>query len=585
MKILERFRPAGILILLLVILGLPHWQRWSKLGSRYTTLIIDSQKITSTDSEETYAYAVLTNRVSSSQPINDPYLWEYKDFKSPFLSELVPSLTTGWLAKLIGTPLTIVMSKIAGPIILVFLLYRIGISNEFNPITAMAAASASIFLPKLFALFPYPAILVYMSGSTDLEFQRVFHPLLSWIAVAGSFWGIQSVFKGKFSFTKTVVAGTLAGILFYTYFFAWTTVWFGLAILAALLFWQRKFSDLKRLAVVMIIGLGIGTSYFVNGWGFSRTVLGQEFWEKTVLSIREIHVATLLRYVLLAGGLILVDHGWWRRSNKLLLWSMLAAATLLPDLSQLILKVNLESDHWIGRFLYPLSTFLAVLIVGEWLSRKNDGWNRAIMAVVLALAVFRISAVGFREWKQSAENYQLGRQRQELYDFLSNNVAFGSVIGSLSFTEQIYLAAYTPFYPFIPRWDRTVAPRDESMQRLLYMAQQLDVSDQYFEETMPVPLVPVSHPELPSFDQKALAVVFGLQYLYDLPPYNRHRELLANIKERFSNEIKPVGRLDYLLITPTDRAFSRREFETECAKLFDNNAYQIYKFSDCNKKI
>lgn len=585
MKNQDRFLLIGVLIFLLLILGLPHWHRFAGLGSRYTTLLIESQDVNPISLEETYAYATLTNRVKFNQPINDPYVWEYKDFGSPFLSEFAPSLVTGWLAKLVGVPLAIIVIKIIGPIVLVLLLYLVGKNIGVGSMSAMIAAIAAVFLPKLFALFPYPVISTYLSASTDLEFQRVFHPLLSWIAVAGSMVGVQLVFKKKTSLITMVIAGVLVGILFYTYFFAWTLVWFGMAILTVSLFCQKKFFDLKRLAVIITVGLVIGLPYFINGWEFSRTVLGQEFWGKTVLPVQEIHVATLLRYALLLGGLILIDCGWWRESNKLLLWSMLAAAVLLPDLSQFVFGANLESDHWIGRFLYPLSTLLVLLAVGKWLSEKNSGWNKLFIVAVLMLTVFRVGSVNLNEWRKPVKNYQFDKQKRELYNFLYNNVAPGSVMGSLSFTEQIYLAAYTPFYPFIPRWDRTIAPKDEPMKRLLYIAQQFDVSEQYFDETMPVPLVPISHPELPRFDQKALAVVFGLEYLYDLPPYNRHQELLTNVKERFRNEINPVGRLDYLLITPTDRAFSKREFEIECTKLFDNDIYQVYKFSDCKKKI
>ena len=585
MKNQDRYLPIGIFILFLAILELPHLKRLLVLGSGYTTLLIESQNVNPISLEETYAYATLANRVKFDQPVNDPYVWEYKDIGSPFLSEFAPSLVTGWLAKLAGVPLAIIVIKIIGPIVLVFLLYLVGINIGVGNMSAMASAIAAVFLPKLFALLPYPVIPTYILGSTDLEFQRVFHPLLSWIAVAGSLLGIQLVFKKKTSLIIMVMAGVLAGILFYTYFFAWTLVWFGLVILTVLLFCQKKFLDLQRLAVVMTVGCLIGLPYFINGWEFSRGILGQEFWSKTVLPAQEIHVAALLRYALLLAGLILVDRGWWRKSNKLLLWSILAAAVLLPDLSQFVFGANLESDHWIGRFLYPLSTLLLIMAVGKWLSEKNAGWNKLFVVVVFILAVFRIGLVNLNEWRKPVENYQLDKQRQELYNFLFNNVAPGSVIGSLSFTEQIYLAAYTPFYPFIPRWDRTVAPEDEPMKRLLFIAQQFDVPEKYFDETMPVPLVPVSHPELPRFDQKALAVVFGLQYLYDLPPYNRHLELLVNIKDRFKNKIKPFGRLDYLLITPTDRVFSKRKFETECHKLFDNNVYQVYRFSDCKEQI
>lgn len=574
--------PVGIFILFAVILVLPHWHRLLALGTKYTTLVIGSQEVDPTSLEETYAYATLANRTRFNQPINDPYVLEYRNFFSPFLSELFPAVFVGGLAKVFGLPLVFILLKIISPILLVLLFTKISRNIGYSFWISFSAGLAAVFLPRLFALIPYIDIFSYVSNSSELEFQRLFHPALSWLIVLGSVLGAQIILSEKFSTVKTLVSGILLGLLFYTYFFAWTLVWFGLGILVVILFWQKKFNELKRLIMVVTVGFIVGLPYFMNGWRFSRTEMGKDFLGKTLLAAKEVHVVTMLRYAVLAVGLIVIDRDWWKRPAKLLLWSIMAAAILLPDMSQLILGVNIESDHWIVRFLYPLSTFLSTLFIGRLLSDRKIVIEKIFVGILLVMAILRVGMVSVNQWKLPIEGFQVGVKREELYRFLSQSVAKDSVIGSLSFTEQIYLAAYTPFYPFVPRWERTVAPKDEPMQRLLFLAQQLKVTDRYFDDVMPVPLIPVSYPDLPVFDQKALAVVFGTYYLFDKPPYQRHQQLLIDVKKRYGQSISQPGKLDYLLVSPTDREFSTNNFLLECEPLFNNSIYQLYFLDVCD---
>ena len=576
-------RVTIVVFVCLMLLSAVHVYRFVKLGSNYTTLIISTETGSNTGLEETYAYAPFVNRIKFGQPTNDPYLWEYRSQKSPFISELLPAVVLGWIAKATGVPFSLAVVKIFGPIFLLFLLRQIGILGGINRLVSITAAAAAVFTPMLFSLVPYPAALNYITGATELEFQRLFHPLLPMIMVSLYIVCAHKALIRKYRWSMILFAGVLLGALFYTYFFAWTLVWVGMGIITIANLNKSQRHNLRRLMGIMFIGLIIGIPYFINAWQFSNSITGQDFLEKSLLPIKEIHAWKMIRYLLLLILVVMIDRDWIKQLTKKLLVALMLSAIILPDLSQILFKVNLESDHWIVRFLYPLSTFVAVLSIGPWLNRRFPAVAAVSMWVLIAIAGIRLTAVFSHQIKQPVDLFQLGSERQQLFAFMKQNLKPGSIIGSLSFTEEVYLAAYTSFYPFIPRWERTIALKAEPMNRLIFLAQQLAVAESYFDDVMPVPLTPINYQDLPRFDQKALAVVFGIEYLFDRPPYYRHQDLLRQVKDKFRQSIPQPGKLDYVLISPTDRQFVNWEPKDNCQPLFNNSTYQLYRFNDCQE--
>lgn len=566
---------------LVVLLSAAHIYRLFKLGANYTTLIINTETGSNTSLEETYAYAPPVNRIKFGQPTNDSYVREYSYQRSPFMSEFLPTIGLGQLAKIIGVPFSWIIVKVLGPILLMLLMRQIGILTGADSFTSIVAALVAVFMPMLFSLLPYPVTLNYIAGATELEFQRLFHPLLSMIIISLYVICVHKALTSKYNWPIILFSGVLLGTLFYTYFFAWTLVWISMGLVVVTCFNKRERDNLKILMAIIMMGMVIGIPYIINGWQFSNSNMGQDFWEKSLIPIKEVHIWKMIRYLLLIILTLRLDRDWAKQLTKKLLLSLMISAIILPDLSQVLLGGNIESDHWIVRFLYPLSTFVAVLSMGFWLNKRFPAVKALILWLLTVIVAIRLMVIINYQMRLPVNLFQLSGERRQLFTFMEQNLEYNSVIGSLSFTEEIYLAAYTPFYPFIPRWERTIAPETEPMERLLFLTQQLKVVENYFDDVMPVPLVPINYQHLPRFDQKALAVVFGIEYLFDQPPYYRHQALLKQTKEKYRQIIPQPGRLDYILITPTDRQFANWAPTDNCQPLFSNLAYQLYRFNDC----
>jgi len=98
-----------------------------------------------------------------------------------------------------------------------------------------------------------------------------------------------------------------------------------------------------------------------------------------------------------------------------------------------------------------------------------------------------------------------------------------------------------------------------------------------------LPLSPLPFEDIPGQDQRIYASIFGLKYYHDVAPYPIHQKLIESINEKQKIPTSSNGRLDYLLITTTDRLFSARNWEANCRTLFSNGVYQVYSFSECEQ--
>jgi len=567
-------------LVLFSLLAIPHLRRWKELGRNYTTLLLDGQGTTQTSFEETYAYASLANRFKFSQPINDVGTFEYRNSASPLISELMPAAIVGTIAKFVDVPAAVILVKIIFPVLLVMVWYAIGIKIGLLPANSQVASLATVFLPQLYVLIPYFRSLTYLTDP-QLEFQRIFHPLISGLMMAAA---ILLIIMGLNYLSNTrlkILTGISFGLLFYTYIFSWALAIGAMGLLLISFMVEKDWKKFKWLLTVLGLGLLVAFPYFINAWLFHKSVLSPDFWAKSVYLEKQNYLFVMLRCLALITGMILINRQWYFSAPRRLLIFLLFSATALPVISQIILGVNLEADHWIIRFFYPVSTYLMIGTAGELILKYFSRVSKIFVGLTLALVLIRILSWEFTELKKPIGDFQLSPARRELYAWMDKNIKQESVLGSLSFVEEIYLTAYTPYYPNISQTFRTLATTDEILNRYLYLTQIMQFKSDYFNEMLRVPLSPLPFADIPSQDQRIYATIFGLKYYHDTNPYPIHQKLIESIKEKQEIPISANGRLDYLLITPTDRFYSSRDFKKECDTLFDNGTYQLYLFYNC----
>lgn len=568
---------------LLFLLAAPHIYRLKILGGSYTTLLISQLGSTNQSWEETYAYASQANRIKQNQPINDSYIYESKNMPSPFISEVLPSIILGLPAKIIGLPLTFVATEIVSPVLILTLLVLIGLNIGVPEMVAIPAAFAATFLPKLFPLFPYSEIISYVRDPA-LEVQRIFHPGISLAIVLISIYFLMKVFNSPKSLKQQLLSGIALGSLFYTYLFAWTLIWGALGLLILTFLIQKEFDNLKRIILPSILGLAVAVPFLLMNIFFSKTIFLSDFMARSVLKPSGISFIFEVRYLFLIIVLMILNKNWFFSVKRRILVLLILTALILPIVSQLFTGLNIEADHWIVRFLYPTSSFLGTILIYEIYKRYKFPKVKLILGIVLIISLLKISISTYTEVGKNPNEFTLGNERKMLYSWMSENIFKNSVIGSLSLKEEIYLAAYTPYYPYIPKGERSLIPSQEITQRYANLMKIFQPQKNILIDAFKIP-GQINESPLSKIDEidDNFAALFSLQFHYDKFPFPQHVEVINKLSKY--DTYPKIGRLDYLLVGPLEQTESDLSNLRACKMIYQNANYKIYNFHTCETSL
>ncbi len=570
---------------LVVALAIPHIYRYMTLGSKYTTLIISGPSADQTSWEETYTYATEANRIKNNQVINDPYIYEYRNKPSPLISETVPSIILGLPAKILSIPLVFILAKIFFLPLTVLIWFFVAQELGYSKIISVTAALTSTILQKLFVYIPYFPKLISYEFNNYLEIQRIYFPLVSGFITSLTILLLVKLIKksnAKIAFT----VGILLGLLFYTYFFAWTIIWSSTFVLLISVLIFKESSLFKRFIIPIAIGGTVALPYFFNLRLFSISPASHDFLLRTIsFPITDWNLLIIFRFVIFLLVLIVISKSWLKKPEKRWIAIIYLVAVFLPPFTKLVLGYDNQTDHWYERFLYPLSTFLFVLFISDFFDRFKINLNlkKYLLVFLIVISFVKVGLVTGQEIQKPKTDFTIGDTRIDLYNWMAKNLQKDSVVGSLSFTEEIYLTAYTPFYSYLPQAYKTIAPTKEITDRYLFLARQIGVSPEFVKQVFIMPDETYRNPEsIQAKDGNGFMVLLGIANHFDKFPYPSHSKIQQNLVESLDKPIKQVGRLDYLLVGPLENEASP-DFakNTKCELVFQNSTYKLYQFKDC----
>lgn len=572
-----------IIICLLVTLSLPHIFRYLELGSKYTTLIINGPAATQTSWEETYTYATEANRIKNNQPINDPYIYEYRSKSSPLISEFAPSLLLGIPSKFLSIPYIFILIKIILIPAVVLIWYLIAREIGYSKIISVASALIGVILQKTFAYLPYINQLYSYQFSNYLEIQRTYFPLISSFSISISILLVIKLLKSDYEPFKKILAGIIFGSLFYTYFFAWTIFWMSFVILAVTLVLKKQFKILKRIVIPVVTATVIAAPYFVNLLLFSHNPDREDFILRTIgFPVTDWNLIVIIRFIILIYMLIVLNRSWLKVPAKFYLLIFLSSALFLSPLSKLILGADYQSDHWYERFLYPTSTFLFTLLIFDVLSKFKPKAKSFLALILILICLSKIVFVTVGEIGRPKANFRIGAGREDLYAWMLKNMPKNSVVATLSFTESVYLTAYTPYYSYLPQAYKTIAPKQEILDRYINLAQFYGVSNNFVTQPFIMPNEPYQNPNsIVAKDGNAYMMLTGILGHFDAYPFPFHKEIRSQILTKLSQTVPWQGRVDYALFGPLEQENSTNFSQRKCRSLYSNGEYQIFDIKTC----
>ncbi len=564
---------------LLLTLSLPHLYRFLQLGKNYTILFFDNPVANQTNWEETYTYATEANRIKNNQPINDTYIYEYRNKPSPLISELVPSVLLGVPAKVLSIPLVFILAKIFVLPTTILIWYLIARQIGYSKRTSFCAALSSLILQKLFVYIPYfPKIFTYELNGY-LEAQRVYFPLISSFITSLTILFILKILDNK-KMNYVLLSGILLGSLFYTYFFAWSLIWLSLILFLISLKIFKWQNQVKTLLIVLAVGFIIGLPYFINIFYFYQNPAHYDFLLRTIsFRITDWNIPIIFRFLVFLLLIITFQREWFKSQSRKLIIAVYLTATLLPIVSMVILHANNQTDHWHERFLYPLSTFMLVLFISDTLNKFNLKIKKIVLLSLIIISFLKVGVVTLEEFQKPSVAFTISKGRIDLYSWMLKNLPKDSVIGSLSFTEQIYLTAYTPFYAYIPQSYKTIASSEEILQRYGNLVNIYGVNEFFLTQSFLMPGQSHSNPlSRVANDGSALAILLGNANHYDVFPYPLHKKAQDQMISLSKIKVPQQGKLDFLLFGPLEEENAINFTQRKCKLLYSNGIYNLYNF-------
>lgn len=235
---------------------------------------------------------------------------------------------------------------------IVFLLFK-------EKLTAISAAATFCLAKALLARGSLIALLKGGSPAPYLDYYRPVQPMVSWLFFFGFilfFW----LFLEKKKWFFGVVSALILGFSFYVYPYTWSFLYAFLGVLCLILFFQKKWTDVKRIILTSLGGILVAIPYFLN---YYRSALYSSFVDVTrrygLIETRQ----PILGF-LVPGLLILFLFFFpkkWRERFIFCLAILIAPFVVLNQ--QLITGKDFHSGHYHWFVNQPLAIIFLVMIV------------------------------------------------------------------------------------------------------------------------------------------------------------------------------------------------------------------------------
>lgn len=422
--------------------------------------------------------------------VGDINLAEYME--SPAVMSIINPVVMGSFARLMGSMKAgVVVSDFLFPALIFLLAYALFVALLQRKVLALVAAALFIFGPT----FPFIDLRTIAHPPIfSFPFSRIDNPkatMLWYLAAAlATFVALRSpAVSLRFwrAWRMLVLAGVLAGALFYTDPYDWVTFWAGLGIL--LIWWSatRTWDRARVIGIIMAIGLIVSVGYWVNFMHLAA--LPQYADIITRIGVERSHAIRFAAWALYFRiGILIVSLAFLTRKRD-----RFAAGFVCAFLLPLFVTLNLQvltgvvpqPDHWM-RPLFPFAfAALALIAVGlreQFFSRvPMRAWMAG--AVVSLVALFGIEAyyqvtrgdLGlahalFRGAETERAHHWMPAAGAASYALVRENLDGTVVVGSIAPATNLDLQLYTDVRIYLPFGLNTVAPTEEIWRRFFALA-------------------------------------------------------------------------------------------------------------------
>lgn len=315
--------------------------------------------------------------------MSNPYLKDAKS--SPHLTQPLGAGIIAYLGKLFSLDIngTILLGRLLFPFLVFLIIYILILLVTKEKLPALTIPTF-LFLGS--TLFARKGIFQILSGvspsSTYLPLTRPVNPALTWFFFFGFilfFW----LFLERKQKRWGILSVLMLGLSFYDYFYTWSFLYAFCGVLTVIFLLQKKWSDVKRIALVLFGAAIIAIPSFLNLYRGYADPTYQEVSERIgFLATREPTLGILVP-LLLVIFLIFFPK---QNRERFYFFLAMAIAPFIALNQQLITGRNPMNAHYHWYFSLPLAIILLLMMLFFLLSQR--ALLKKIVAVLIILVSF-----------------------------------------------------------------------------------------------------------------------------------------------------------------------------------------------------
>ena len=410
-------------------------------------------------------------------------LTEYQ--KSPAMLPMLNPLLLGGLAKIFGSMKAgLIASDIIFPTAIFFVIYLV--LCELG-----AGSAASLLFSTIFLVVPQwgtavppihsfqlhtlaQTVFPFLAKADALYFSHFEEPKLTFFFFALCVYTVIRALKRQ-ERKDMIYAGISFGILFYTYLFDWATVATALGLMALFFLITKDYRRFGIIAAIASIGLLVSSYYWVNLSTLRNLPSGKDVWVRLGGEFsHSLRFGTVWKSYGRAIALVALLWMCVRRQAReaIIVLSAVLLSYIVVVNEQVITGFNVQPDHWYRVQFFPIAVSITMLMVYAYRRYIRLFIKTYARGICIMFFLYFFAAALWGQYvysRERADLFTLAGAYEDIFAWFNTHTPPGSVVGTLSFAENLDIQLHTHNKIFTPFGLSTVAPEDELWQRFMIL--------------------------------------------------------------------------------------------------------------------
>ena len=459
-----------------LVFGFYHLILSNRSGGYYSPLVLNEQAPSFT-TDEANAYAPqVKEMLEGNFWSSDFFIYEYKNYPSPFVISFLPTMFMAGLAKLAGgIDKGFILADFSWPVlswlVLSYFIYKLTKKAYLAPVGSLLVINLGHYL----SYFPFlPSVLKKMVDAWSIgaysHFIRSFHPQISFLMIMIFCLFLYQIQTDQSKKYQPWWLGLSIGALFYTYIYYWTFAVAWILVLIVINYLYKNKLVVNKLLIGLFVGLAMAIPLLNQIWQFQKLAISQSFNQSFEhLPSVSLKAIAILMIMMIVSRLFIKNV-----KERVFWWTLfLSVIGLFMAIHLFNLKVDDPIGHWMNRVGYPFSLILILIMLIRRVRKKE-----LILSLGLGLSLLLYQTrVHWRYFENKVSIFQLESERVEVFNWLNHNTAKESVVLTTSLIDNTYLPIYTHNNVFIPFSILSLTPTDEAEERFLLTYKAMKISE------------------------------------------------------------------------------------------------------------